>query len=311
MKKTVLLTAIILLSAACASIAAGIPTPAPSSKHVSDGRLEYLKIYSPQMADTMEVDVWLPAGYDTRQRYPVMYMHDGQNLFDANTTWNRQSWEIDSMVGPLMAKGLIAPAIVVGVYSRPDTRVGDLMPDKPIKAINSDSIASLIAAKCPGGVKGGEYTAFIATTLKPLIDQLYSTRPQPESTFVMGSSMGGLASIYAMCEYPGVFGGAACLSTHWSGLSKRNDIFPAAMRDYLLKSLPRNGRHKLYMDCGDQTIDQVYIPYFFEMNALADSLGYDNARLLTPFFPGHDHSERSWASRAAIPFRFLLPPPAM
>lgn len=311
MKKTFIIAAIAMLSAVFATAATDGYTPLPSNKHVSDGTLEYLRIYSPQMADTIEVDVWLPEGYTTQERYPVVYMHDGQNLFDANTTWNRQSWEIDSAAGPLMSKGLIAPAIVVGIYSKPETRVGDLMPDKPVTTINNDSITALIAEKCLGGIKGGKYAAFVATTLKPLIDKLYPTLPGPESTFVMGSSMGGLASIYILCEYPDLFGGAACLSTHWTGLSRRNNIFPAAMRDYLLQSLPRDGRHKLYMDCGDLTIDQLYTPYFFEINALADSLGYDNSRLLTPFFPGHDHSERSWASRVAIPLRFLLPPTAL
>lgn len=304
--KTILnLIAITLLSTFSGMAA---PTIAPSDKTVTSGQLETVRLYSPQMADSIDIDIWTPEGYPSGGRYPVVYMHDGQNLFDASTTWNHQAWEIDSVAGPLMAKGLIRPAIVVGIYSKAATRVGDLMPDKPIAAIRNDSIQQIIARRCPGGVKGGKYVEFIAKTLKPFIDSAYTTLPSPENTFVMGSSMGGLASIYAMSEYPDVFGGAACLSTHWSGLAQRNDIFPAAMREYLAASLPRDNSHKLYMDCGDQTIDEVYIPYFFEINRLADTLGYDNARLLTPFFPGHSHSEDSWASRVAMPLRFLLPP---
>lgn len=306
MKSILTLAATVLLSAI--SALAAPPVISPSGKSVTSGRLETARIYSPEMADSIDIDIWTPDGYPSAGRYPVVYMHDGQNLFDAATTWNRQAWEIDSVAGPLMADGLIRPAIIVGIYSKDATRVGDLMPDKPVAAISNDSISGILARFCPGGVKGGKYVEFIAKTLKPFIDAAYPTLPEPETTFVMGSSMGGLASIYAMCEHPETFGGAACLSTHWSGLTYRNDIFPAAMRGYLTASLPRDNRHKLYMDCGDRTIDEVYIPYFFEMNALADSLGYDNARLLTPFFPGHRHSEDSWASRVAVPLRFLLPP---
>lgn len=306
MKTIIALTATALLTAV--SAIASIPVITPSDKTVTSGKLETATIYSPEMADSIDIDIWTPDGYPSDERYPVVYMHDGQNLFDASATWNRQAWEIDSVAGPLMAKGLIRPAIVVGIYSKASTRVGDLMPNKPVAAISNDSISEILARFCPGGVKGGKYVEFIAKTLKPFIDSAYPTLSDPGNTFVMGSSMGGLASVYAMSEHPDVFGGAACLSTHWSGLTCRNDIFPAAMRAYLTASLPRDNRHKLYMDCGDQTIDEVYIPYFFEMNALADSLGYDNARLLTPFFPGHSHSEDSWASRVAIPLRFLLPP---
>lgn len=308
MKNKILLAATLMLAAFGLQ---ATPRPVPSDKRADSGSIETMRVYSPQMGDSVTIDIWLPDGYSAAHRYPVVYMHDGQNLFDAATTWNHQAWEIDSVAGPLMASGLIEPAIVVGIHSVPSTRVGDMMPSKPAASIDNDSVKALIARWCPGGIRGGEYVDFIALTLKPVIDKTYSTRPGRESTFTMGSSMGGLASIYAMCEHPDVFGGAACLSTHWSGLSGRNDIFPAAMRGYLRAALPRDNAHKLYMDNGDMTIDRVYIPYFFEMNSLADSLGYDNSRLLTPFFPGHDHSERSWASRVAVPLRFLLPPPGL
>ena len=234
-------------------------------------------------------------------------MHDGQNLFDANSTWNHQAWEIDSVMGALLDADSIKPAIIVGIYSVDTTRLSDLMPEKPLQYLTTDSIKTFIDSyMCKGLYRADEYLAFIVNTLRPVINANYSVDPSFRSTAIMGSSMGGLISIYGLCEYPEVFGAAGCLSTHWSGAINRNDDFPNAMRQYLIESLPLSSVHQLYMDCGDKTIDSVYIPYFHAMNALADSIGFDDGRLMTPFFPGHAHEERAWASRVAEPLKFIL-----
>ena len=273
---------------------------------VTSGSLQHIDLYSPEMNETIKVDVWTPDGYSKNVKYPVIYMHDGQNLFDANSTWNHQAWEIDSVMGKLIAVDSIRPAIVVGVYSIDTTRLSDLMPEKPLKYLTTDSIKSFIDTyMCKGLYRADEYLAFIVNTLRPVINENFSTDTTIQATSIMGSSMGGLISIYGMSEYPHIFGSAGCLSTHWSGAITRNDDFPGAMRQYLIESLPRTGEHRLYMDCGDQTIDAVYIPYFHAMNALADSLGYNNDRLMTPFFSGHAHEERAWASRVAEPLKFI------
>lgn len=278
-----------------------------SNLTVTSGEIKHLDLYSPEMNETIKVDVWTPDGYNKDVKYPVIYMHDGQNLFDANSTWNHQAWEIDSVMSKLLAADSIKPAIVVGIYSVDTTRLSDLMPEKPLKYLTTDSVKAFIDSyMCKGLYRADEYLAFIVNTLRPVINENYSVDTTMQATSIMGSSMGGLISIYGMCEYPRVFGSAGCLSTHWSGAINRNDDFPGAMRRYLIESLPRTGEHRLYMDCGDQTIDSVYIPYFHAMNALADSLGYKNDRLMTPFFPGHAHEERAWASRVAEPLKFIL-----
>ena len=278
-----------------------------SNLTVTSGELKHLNLYSPEMNETIKVDVWTPDGYTKEVKYPVIYMHDGQNLFDANSTWNHQAWEIDSVMSKLLAADSIKPAIVVGIYSVDTTRLSDLMPEKPLKYLTTDSVKTFIDSyMCKGLYRADEYLAFIVNTLRPVINENYSTDTTMQATSIMGSSMGGLISIYGMCEYPNIFGSAACLSTHWSGAINRNDDFPSAMHRYLTESLPRTGEHRLYMDCGDKTIDWVYIPYFHQMNALADSLGYKGDRLMTPFFPGHAHEERAWASRVAIPLKFIL-----
>ena len=274
---------------------------------VTSGNLQHIDLFSPEMNETIKVDVWTPNGYSKDVKYPVIYMHDGQNLFDANSTWNHQAWEIDSVMGALLDADSIKPAIIVGVYSVDTTRLSDLMPEKPLQYLTTDSIKFFIDSyMCKGLYRADEYLAFIVNTLRPVINANYSVDPSFRSTAIMGSSMGGLISIYGLCEYPEVFGAAGCLSTHWSGAINRNDDFPNAMRQYLIESLPLSSVHQLYMDCGDKTIDSVYIPYFHAMNALADSIGFDDGRLMTPFFPGHAHEERAWASRVAEPLKFIL-----
>lgn len=278
-----------------------------SPMKVTSGNLYRLEIFSPEMNETINVDVWTPNGYSRETKLPVIYMHDGQNLFDASATWNKQSWEMDSTAGAMISKGEIPPVIIAGIHSTDTTRIGDLMPEKPLQYLTDDTVKTFIDMMCRGKYRADEYLAFIVNTLKPQVDSLFSTDTSCEATFVMGSSMGGLISIYAMSEYPETFGGAGCLSTHWSGTIERNNDFPSAMRRYLTEKLPQSCNHRLYMDNGDRTIDSVYIPYFHAMNALADSLGYhEGDRLLTGFHPGEAHDERAWAKRVAIPLRFLL-----
>lgn len=308
MKNLIFITlALCLLPLAIGSCDSRDKMPATSPLTVTSGHLYRLDTFSPELNETIKVDVWTPDGYRTGEKYPVIYMHDGQNLFDASSTWNKQAWEMDTTAGQLIADGEIPPVIIVGIHSTDSTRIGDLMPQKPLQYLTDDSVKGFIAMMCRNNYRADRYLSFIVNSLKPAIDSLFATDPSRDATSIMGSSMGGLISIYAMSEYPETFGGAACLSTHWSGTIERNSDFPAAMRRYLTENLPQDTFHRLYMDNGDRTIDSVYIPYFHEMNRLADSLGYHQGeRLLTGFHPGEAHEEDAWARRVAIPLKFLL-----
>ena len=97
-----------------------------------------MDLFSPEMNETIKIDVWTPENYTINKNYPVVYMHDGQNLYDATSTWNHQAWEIDSVAGYLMREGIIKPAIIVGIYSTDTTRLGDLMPEKPLQYLQND-----------------------------------------------------------------------------------------------------------------------------------------------------------------------------
>jgi predicted alpha/beta superfamily hydrolase len=151
------------------------------------------------------------------------------------------------------------------------------------------------------------YLKFIVKELKPYIDQKYSVYTNSENTYIAGSSMGGLISMYAMCEYPKIFGGAACLSTHWVGtFTLENNPVPDSFIDYLSKNLPDPSDHKIYFDCGDQTLDALYPPIQKKVDRVMTATGYHENNWITKYFPGDDHSEKSWNKRLNIPLEFLF-----
>lgn len=284
----------------------------PPRQQVDCGNIERMRIYSPQLNDTITVDTWLPEDYSQNPsvRYPVIYMHDGQNLFDASTTWNHQSWEMDQTMCSLVKTFKIKPAIIVGVHSFPDTRVADLMPQKAITGSPLETVLEEVKLK---GMtpRGDAYAAFLVETLKPTVDNTYRTESDMRHTTVMGSSMGGLMSIYALCEYPEVFGNALCMSTHWTGAPSVAKEFEDAMYDYIESHLPSPETHRLYFDHGTATIDAGYGPAEERILEMINTKGYsiDKRNLFNTVAYGAPHQETAWAARVALPLIFLLAQP--
>ena len=113
--------------------------------------------------------------------------------------------------------------------------------------------------------------------------------------------------MYAICEYPKVFGGAACLSTHWPGtFTLDNNPVPDAFITYLNKNLPNPKSHKIYFDCGDETLDKLYPEIQKKVDQLMVEKGYNEDNWITKYFPGENHSENAWSKRLHIPLGFLL-----
>jgi enterochelin esterase-like enzyme len=119
--------------------------------------------------------------------------------------------------------------------------------------------------------------------------------------------MGGLISLYAACEYPAVFGGAACLSTHWPGIfTVEGNPFPAAMFRYMQEQLPAPGMSRIYFDHGDRTLDALYPPLQRGADSVMRATGYSDADFRSLFFPGAEHSEKAWRERLKEPLLYLL-----
>lgn len=156
-------------------------------------------------------------------------------------------------------------------------------------------------------IRSDDYLKFITEELKPFIDRRYAPLPNDESTFIAGSSMGGLISIYAVCEYPEVFGGAACLSTHMIGIfTDENNPIPDVLIEYLRQNLPGPAGHRIYFDYGTETLDVFYETYQLIVDQIMMSKGYSSANWQTRKFVGEEHSEEAWRKRLHIPITFLL-----
>ncbi|WP_243473047.1 alpha/beta hydrolase [Winogradskyella sp. MH6] len=273
------------------------------------GKLLRVEDFPSEYIKPRPVDVWLPEDYSEDKKYNVLYMHDGQMLFDSTTTWNKQEWKVDEWASTLMSDRKTKDFIVVGVYNIADIRWQDLFPQKAFDYISEEAKSELksIAGSKDFKLNGDNYLKFLVEELKPVIDSTYSVYKDREHTFVMGSSMGGLMSMYAISEYPEVFGGAACISTHWVGaMPIDNNPYPDAIFKYMEANLQQAGQHKLYFDYGNKTLDEHYPQYAPRVDAILKQKGYteDNAKNL--FFEGTDHSENSWNARLNQPLLFFL-----
>jgi len=209
----------------------------------------------------------------------------------------------------------VEPIIVVGIWNGGKGRHTEYLPQKPFVKLKetllsskrwqgSSSTKKTISEFVP---ESDNYLKFLVTELKPHIDQNYKTDKSKAGSFIAGSSMGGLISMYAICEYPDIFGGAACLSTHWPGLHiTENNPIPGAFIDYLNHHLPDPANHTFYFDFGTETLDSLYEPYQIKVDGVMQLNGYTTENWMSKKFEGHDHSERSWNKRLDIPLQFLI-----
>ena len=272
---------------------------------VSTGRLEFYPEFQSKHITPRNVTVWLPEGYQVGEPCDVLYMHDGQMLFDAAVTWNHQEWQVDEVMGRLIAEGKVRRCIVVGVDNTRN-RLNDYFPSRCYEKVPEGEREGVDVSQ----YKGDEYLRFLVEEVKPFIDNRYKPLTTREHTFVMGSSMGGLISLYALCNYPEVFGGAACMSTHLSmnffDPKFKSELWAEGLRDYVKEHLPSANSALLYMDGGTVELDDTYRPYQNKLNAVISGLGWDSAHFVYYLFEGHKHMETYWAERLDQPFVFLL-----
>ncbi|MDX2127646.1 MAG: alpha/beta hydrolase-fold protein [Chloroherpetonaceae bacterium] len=266
------------------------------------GQLHDFENFPSKFVEARTISVWLPKDYTSHpeRTYSVWYMHDGQNLFIPSRSFIGVDWGVDETMTSLVDSGKIDPVIVVGIYNTPK-RTEEYSPKKAFDLV-PDEVRRGFIERFGLRMKpiSDEYLKFLVNELKPFIDSTYRTKRDPANTFVAGSSMGGLISAYAICEYPSVFGAAACISTH----------FPAGegiMIDYLEKSLPSPENHKIYFDFGTKTLDSSYEPYQMRADSVMKRKGFEEGRSwVTKKFVGDEHSERAWRNRFSIPVTFLM-----
>jgi glycogen operon protein len=169
--------------------------PAPEQRTVSGTVVTLAMFHSPQLDTQRDLLIYLPPSYDTSTtRYPVIYAHDGQNLFDEATSVGGE-WQVDEAMETLARRGV--EAIVVGISHLEPRRIAEYSP---------------FVDATHGGGQGDAYVAFITDTVKPYIDRSFRTQPEPAQTAIMGAGLGGLISLYGQVRRPDVFGIAVALS---------------------------------------------------------------------------------------------------
>ncbi len=273
---------------------------------VAQGRIERLASFPSRHVQPRPVDVWLPEGLASDGPHQVLYMFDGQMLFDPALAWNGKSWRVHQALARLLQARAVPDTMIVAVWNAPPLRHSEYFPGKILELVPEAPRQAFITRYLQGRSRSDAHLRFLVEELKPAIDARYATRPGPEHTFVMGSSMGGLAAAYAMCEHPRVFGGAAALSPHWVGLWEPNTAFPLAAYRYLQGALPDPVGHRLYMDRGSTELDALYVPYQGFVDELVRDRGYTSANSLSRVFEGQGHNETDWGARVELPLRFLL-----
>ena len=278
----------------------------PPMPVVAYGKIVRFTKFPSMHVQSRTIDVLLPNGYTPKKNYPVLYMHDGQMLFDDARTWNHQEWGVDEAL--LEYADSLQPCIFVAVWNADSLRRSEYFPEKALQYIPEDIRKEFIDSEFYGKALGDEYLLFLVQELKPFIERMFSAYSTPEHNFIMGSSMGGLISLYALCEYPDQFGGIAGLSTHWPGsMDSKDSLIPNAILTYLSMKLPIfKGGKRIYLDHGTLGLDSLYMPYQENMNALCKSAGYDESQYQFHFEEDADHNEEAWRNRLYIPLQFLL-----
>ena len=273
---------------------------------VASGKIERMENFPSQLVAPRNIDVWLPEGYNTNNKYSVVYMHDGQMLFDSTQTWNKKEWLADEIFSRLISEKKIEPCIIVAIWNTPE-RITEYFPNKIFENLEPDLQKSILEKYGNGKkISSDNYLKFIVSEVKPFIDKNYPTHTDKEHTIIIGSSMGGLISGYAISEYPGIFGGAACLSTAWFSFVEPNYAIPLAIFKYFEKKLPTPSDHKIYFDYGTGESDKNYELTQSFIDLIAKGKGYNEKNYKSMVYEKAVHDEIAWSRRLDIPLVFLL-----
>ena len=252
-----------------------------SFKAFSQTRVQTFEIDAPQLNTKKKIWVYLPLDYDaSKKKYPVLYMHDAQNLFDAKTSFAGE-WKVDETLDSMKAK-----VIVIGIEHGNEKRMDELTP---------------FANEKHGGGKADAYLDFVVTTLKPYVDSHYRTKTKKKHTGIMGSSLGGLISFYAVLKYPETFGKAGVFSpSFWFS----EDIYTYAKQ-------AKKSKAKLFFLCGDSEGDEEDRTLMVtNMNKMIDIVSDNRCDCLhltkSEVIKGGKHNEKLWADNFAKAYLWLF-----
>jgi predicted alpha/beta superfamily hydrolase len=255
-----------------------------------EGRLHvYRKFPSKFLSTPRDLIVYVPPGYPKAlERYPVLYLQDGQNLFDPATAFAGQDWRADITADELIGRGEIQPPIIVGIYNTGTRRMSEYAPTRDRRHRK--------------GGKADRYAEMLARELKPFIDNKYRTIKSARHTAVGGSSLGGLVSLVVGLDYPAVFGQLAIMS-------------PSAWWDHQsiirwVQGFSAPARPRIWLDVGTaegSSPREIVEDTQALRQALLEKGWREGVDLSYHEIEGADHSERAWAARFGSVLTYLFP----
>jgi predicted alpha/beta superfamily hydrolase len=262
----------------------------PEIRAKDQGRIRlHARFASRYLSTPRDIVVYLPPGYDSGgATCPVLYLQDGQNLFDPGTAYGGQDWRADVTADELISCGAIEPVIVVGIYNTGVRRISEYTPTKD-------------ARRRKGG-KGDRYAKMMAQELKPFIDREYRTRRSAAHNGVGGSSLGALVSLEAGLLYPRVFGRLAILSPSvwWDNRSILD----------MVRGYKSDARARIWLDSGTEEGDAPQAGVS-DLELLRDALVEKGWRegidLRYTVVAGAGHNELSWGARFGEVLQYLFP----
>lgn len=250
----------------------------PPRSGVTGAAIIHNNFYSPELDNYRTIIVWLPPSYDNSdKRYPVLYLHDGQNVFNPATAFTGHEWELDETVSQLIGENKIREIIMVGIYNTRDRN-----------------------AEYSPKLKGIQYSRFLTQTVKTFIDSTYRTLPEPQNTAVMGSSMGGLIAFHLAWEYPQIISMAACLSPAF--LVNNAEIVTRVSR-YRRQKKPI----KIVLYNGTKGLESELRPAVENMAAALQKQGFAPEKdYLFKIIPGAEHNEIAWSKQVQYILTFFF-----
>lgn len=265
--------------------------PAQSgSPPIARGSLWLHELKSRIFRNTRTVRVWLPPDYDGwgETRYPVLYLNDGQNLFEPTTAFAGVHWQVGETASRLIAEDRILPLIIVGIDNTGKNRVLEYI---PYRSIDPRVI----------GPQGKHYPDFLRHEVMPLIERYYSVAKGPEHTGLGGSSLGGLITLYTQLAAPGVFGRL---------LIESPSLFVAGRRVLEECRSFHDWPFRVYLGMGTQEVgqaekDERLVNDARELGTILRAAGLDKRRLKIQIEEGAPHSESAWAARFPAALEFL------
>lgn len=260
------------------------------SPPVARGSLWLHELKSRIFRNTRIVRVWLPPDYDGwgETRYPVLYLNDGQNLFEPTTAFAGVHWQVGETASRLIAEGKIAPLIIVGIDNTGRNRVREYIPYR--------SLDPRVM-----GPQGKHYPDFLRREVMPLIEKYYSVAKGPENTGLGGSSLGGLITLYTQLAAPGIFGRL---------LIESPSLFVANRRVLEKCRQFRDWPFRVFLGMGTQEVghaekDERIVNDARELGSILRGAGLDEQRLKIQIEEGAPHSESAWAARFPEALEFL------